>query len=239
MNHQYIENEEVEIDLTELLRVFLHRWWLIAISALLGLFLAAGLTKFAITPQYQSKAMLYILTKTTSVTSIADLQIGTAITRDFEIIATSKPVIDKAILSIKKSDDITMSRKDMTSMLTIVNQEDTRILEIKAVHENPEYACIVANAVAEATAERMAEIMKSEPPTTVEKAEIEPVPISPNIIKNAILGLLIGAMFSCGILTVQFMMNDNIKTDEDIRRYLGEVTLAVIPQVKKKANLDS
>ena len=239
MNQQLIENGEVEIDLTELLRVFLHRWWLIAITALLGLFLAAGLTKFAITPQYQSKAMLYILTKTTSVTSIADLQIGTAITRDFEIIATSKPVIDKAILSIKESDNISLSRKDMLSMLTIVNQEDTRILEIKAVHENPEYACIVANAIAEATAERMAEIMKSDPPTTVERAEVEKEPISPSMMKNSILGFLIGAIMMCGILTVQFMMNDNIKTDEDIRRYLGEVTLAIIPQVKKKSNMDS
>lgn len=235
-DNQFLQEDEVEIDLAELLGVFLHRWWLIAMTALLGFALAAGITEFVITPQYQSKAMLYILTKTTSVTSIADLQIGTAITRDFEIIATSKPVIDKAILSIKKSDGISMSRKEMKDMLTIVNQDDTRILEIRAVHENPEYSCVVANAVAEATAERMAEIMKSDPPTTVEKAEVEPVPVSPSLIKNSIIGILIGAVFMCGILTVQFMMNDNIKTDEDIQRYLGEVTLAMIPQVKKKEN---
>ena len=236
-DNQFLEKDEVEIDLAELLGVLLRKWWLVGITALVGLGLAAGVTKFAITPVYQSTAMLYILTKTTSVTSIADLQIGTAITRDFEIIATSKPVIDKAIEAIKKSDYINMSRKEMKNMLTIVNQDDTRILEIKAEHENPEYACIVANAVAEATAERMAEIMKSEPPTTVEKAEVEQLPVSPNLVQNSIIGFLLGAILACGILAVQFMMNDNIKTDEDIERYLGEITLAIIPQVKKRENV--
>ena len=233
-NNQILDNDEIEIDLAELLRVLLHRWWLIALAAIFGFGMAAGITKYAITPMYQSKAMLYILTKTTSVTSITDLQIGTAITRDFEIIATSKPVIDKAIESIKKDEDISMTRKEMKDMLTIVNQEDTRILEIRAEHENPEYACIVANAVAEATAERMAEIMKSDPPTTVEKAEVELAPVSPSMIKNAIIGFMLGTILMGGILTIQFMLNDNIKTDEDIRRYLGEVTLAIIPEVKKK-----
>ena len=136
--NQLLENDEIEIDLADLLRILLHRWWLIGLAAILGLGMAAGITRYAITPMYQSKAMLYILTKTTSVTSFTDLQIGTAITRDFEIIATSKPVIDKAIESIKKVDNITMSRKDMKSMLTVINQEDTRILEINAEQKNPE-----------------------------------------------------------------------------------------------------
>lgn len=236
--NQFWENEEVEVDLGELLHIFMHRWFLIGLTAFLGLILAAGITRFAITPMYQSKAMLYILTKTTSVTSFTDLQIGTAITRDFEIIATSKPVIDKAIESIKSSEGIRMTRKEMNDMLSIVNQEDTRILEIKAEHENPKYACVVANAVAEATAERMAEIMKSDPPTTVENAEVEAIPVSPSMLKNAMIGFLMGGILMCGILTTQFMMNDNIKTDEDIRRYLGEVTLAVIPEVKKKSKKD-
>lgn len=235
-NNQLLENDEMEIDLAELLRVYLQKWWMIAMAALLGFALAAGITKFAITPKYQSQAMLYILTKTTSVTSMVDLQIGAAITGDFEIIATSKPVIDKAISSIKQSEKITFTRKEIQDMLTVTNQDDTRILQIRAVHENPEYACMVANAIAEATAERMAEIMKSDPPTTVEKAEVESEPISPSLLKNSLIGFMLGAILVCAVLTVHYMMNDNIKTDEDVERYLGEVTLAMIPLVKKKEN---
>lgn len=78
------------------------KWWLIVICALIGAGLALGSTILLITPKYQSSAMLYILNKTTSVTSLADIQIGSALTADFEVIATSKPVIDGAIETLKK-----------------------------------------------------------------------------------------------------------------------------------------
>ena len=52
---------------------------------------------------------------------------------------------------------------------------------ITATSENPQDACIVANAVAENTATKMGEIMKSDPPTTVENAEVTEKPVSPSL----------------------------------------------------------
>ena len=231
---QAMENDEMEIDLVELFRVLLKKWWLILLVALVGAAAAIGITKFAITPQYQSAASLYILTKTTTVTSVADLQIGTVISRDFEVIATSKPVLDAAIEEIRDKEGIEFTRADLLSMLTVTNKEDTRILEIKAVSDDPRYACLVANAVMDATAKRMSEIMKSDPPTTVERAEEAKMPFSPSVSKNAMLVFLAGAVLVCGILAVLFLMNDNIKTETDVEKYLDETTLAVIPFVKKR-----
>ncbi len=232
--NQYLENDEIEIDLAELFHELLRRWWMIAMAAVLGLAIAAGVTKFAITPKYQSQAMLYILTKTTSVTSMVDLQIGAAITGDFEIIATSKPVIDDAIKAIEKKEDVTFTRKEISDMITITNKDDTRILQIQAISENPEHACWVANAVADATADRMADIMKTDPPTTVERAEVSKIPVSPSLLKNSVIGFLLGAILVCGVIVVRFLMNDNIKTDEDVEKYLGEATLVMIPEVKSR-----
>ena len=100
MNKEY--DDEIEIDLGALFQCLLKKWWLIVICALIGAGLALGSTILLITPKYQSSAMLYILNKTTSVTSLADIQIGSALTADFEVIATSKPVIDGAIETLKK-----------------------------------------------------------------------------------------------------------------------------------------
>lgn len=234
-NKQYLENEEMEIDLIELMHVLLHRWWAILAVALAGLAIAACYTRFAVTPMYESTAMLYVLPNTTSVTSVSDLQIGMAITGDFEVIATSKPVIDKAIQTIKNEEGKKFTRSKIQGMITVENMEDTRILVIKAKSANPEHACWVANAMAEATAERMAEITKKDPPTTVEMAEVSKSPVSPSMTKNAALGFIIGAALVCGILVVQFLLNDNIKMEEDVEKYLGEVTLVSIPYIKDKA----
>lgn len=75
--------------------------------------------------------------------------------------------------------------------------------------------------VAKNTQTKMGEIMKSDPPTTVENAETPQDPISPSLKKNTILGFLAGAVLVCAILVIQFLLNDNIKTEDDIEKYLG------------------
>lgn len=223
-----------EIDLLGLLQTCLRKWWMFVIAGLIGGFLAIIGTIVLITPQYQSNAMLYILSKTTSVTSFADFQISNELTADFEVIATSKPVIDGAVERIEKEDGITLTRKEILNMLTVTNKSDTRILLITATDADPARACIVANAVAAETADQMAYIMKSDPPTTVEEAEVSTTPIGPNMKKNAATGLMVGMLLVAAYLIIVFLKNDNIKTQEDVEKYLGLSTLAVIPLEKGK-----
>lgn len=225
---------ELEIDIFELLKVLLKKWWLIGLCSVLGAIIAFLFTTYGITPKYKSQAMLYVLNNTTSITSVADFQIGTALTADFGIIAQSKPVVDGAIESIRNSTGKEFTRSDIYSMLSVSNTENTRILVISAISENPENACLVANAVAEQTAAQMANITKSDPPTTVEKAEVSVVPISPSVVKNTIIGFILVAFLVCGILVVAYILNDNIKTEEHVKKYFDVPTLAVIPLIKNK-----
>lgn len=235
MNNDRREYEEdLEIDLMELFHLLLSKWWLIAIAAAAGAVAAVGITVGLITPLYESEAMLYILNKTTSVTSLADIQIGSELTQDFTVIATSKPVIDAAAERIREEENVTFTREDILDMVEVSNRSDTRILVITATDPDPEHACMVANAVAEETAERMAEIMKSDPPTTVESAEVEEEPASPDVLKNTVLGFLIGLVLMCGALTARHLLNDNIRTGEDVEKYLGVPVLVAIPYIKER-----
>lgn len=235
--NQMIDNDEIEIDLSELFHVLLAKWKVICLVALVGLFVAVGITQFLIIPKYQSQAMLYIIANTsTESTTYTDLQIGSTLTGDIEVIATSKAVIDASIETIEKKHDVEFTNDEIEGMLTVAAESDTRILTIKAVSDDPEYACWVADAVAEATAERAAEIMKSEPPSMLAEAEVEDEPISPSMKKNAVIGFMLGAIVVCAYLVIKTLMNDNIKTEEDVEKYLGEATLVVIPYVKNKGN---
>ncbi len=230
------EEKATEIDLMEIARLYLKKWWLILLVAVVAMVGAIGYTKLRITPMYQSKAMLYILTESTSVTDISNLQIGTAITGDFAIIATSKPAIDRAIQEIEAKEGITLTRGEVLGMISVENPEDTRILTIKATSSNPEYACMVANAVSNATAERVDEIIQKGQPPVVERAEVSTGPISPNVRRNAVIGFVIGAFAVCAVLLIQHLLNDHIKTEEDVEKYLGAVTLVSIPYIKNRGN---
>ena len=227
-----LDKDEIEIDLGALLREALRRWWVFLITAVICGLLALIVTVALITPQYESQAMLYILSKTTSVTSFADFQISTELTADFEVIATSKPVIDGALERMEEEDGVTLTREDVEEMLEVSNAADTRILVITATDPDPSVACIVANAVAAETADQMAYIMKSDPPTTVEEAEVAEEPVSPSLLRNTALGVLIGILLVAVYVTIQYIRNDNIKNQEEVQRYLGLNTLAVIPARK-------
>ena len=228
------ENDEIEIDLGSLIRVLLHKWWMFVAGGVIAGLIAIIVTLVLLTPQYESKSMLYILSKTTSVTSFADLKLSSGLTADFEVIATSMSVIDGAIEKIQEEDGVTLTRKEIQRMISVSNTSDTRILVITAQDADPTRACIVANAVASETADQMAYIMKSDPPTTVEEAEVSVEPISPSLPKNTAVGILAGILLVGVYLVIQFIRNDNIKTQEDVEKYLGLSTLAVIPLEKGK-----
>ena len=49
------------------------------------------------------------------------------------------------------------------------------------------------------------------------------------MIKNTLLGVLGGAFLAVVIIIVHYLMNDSIKTAEDIEKYLGLNNLAIIP----------
>lgn len=224
---------EEYIDLFALFGAYLKKWWFIAICGFGGAFLALGITVYLITPLYTSSSMLYVLSKTTSITSVTDLTLADELTADYAIIAKSNPVLDGAVEQIQEENNVTLTRGDIGGMITVSN-EASRILVIHAVSDDPELAAMVSNAVAEQTMEQMAEITKTDPPTMVEKAEVATQRSSPNWTNNTIKGGLIGGVLAGLILTIGFLMNDNIKTEEDVQKYLGLPTLALIPENTKK-----
>jgi len=219
------EDEEMEIDLMEVFRVMLKRWWLIIGCAIVFAAAAFGYTKFFVTPQYEASSMIYVLSKTTSISSALDLQLGKQLTVDFETLATSRPVVEKVIDELNLNTDY----ESLVKSITITNPADTQILKIFARNSDPVLARDISNAVADATAERIAEVMVTDKPSTVEDAVVPKNPVSPNVKKNTLLAGLVGAFLVMALLLINYLMDDRIKTEEDIIKYLELNALASIP----------
>lgn len=219
------------IDLLAIIYALLKKWWLLLIGGIAGgaVFLIVS-WKF-IAPTYQSSATLYMVSSTVTISSVADLQLGTELAEDISKIVTSKTVIDRAAERLLREKGKTFTRGQIQGMLTASNTA-TRMLTLTTVSEDPEDACDVANAVAEEAILRVEEITKSDPPSIMEKAEIPIVPIGPNIPKNTVMGCLIGFGIVALYIILRHIMNDNIRTEEDIERALGLKTLVVIPMEK-------
>lgn len=223
-------NDEIEIDITEIIQLMLQKLWVIMLCFIIGAVAAFGCTKFLMTPMYSSSSMIYILTKTTSVTSLADIQMGEKLTVDFETLAKSRPVVEAVIKEL----DLNYVYDDVVEMIETSNPENTRILKITVEHEDPKVAKDIANAMAVTTAERVAKVMDTDKPNIVEEAVVANQPSSPSVLKNTAIGAMLGAMLAAALILVRFLKNDTIQTEEDVRKYLDLHTLAAIPLDKRR-----
>ena len=66
-------------------------------ACLLGGVVAGVYTKLCITPMYTATSSMLVTTQETTLTSIADLQLGSALTGDYSILATSRSVLEEVI----------------------------------------------------------------------------------------------------------------------------------------------
>lgn len=214
------DDREDVIDLMELFHVLLRRWYLIFICGLLGAAAAFGYTKIRIVPQYEASSMIYILEA-----SDINLSLSKQLTVDFATLAKSRPVVEKVIDEL----ELNATYEQLVSTITIANPSDTSILKISARNPDPKLACEISNAMSDATAERVASVMMTDKPSKVEDAVVPQYPVSPNVKKNVMMGGMFGIVVMAGILVVLYLLDDRIKSEEDIERYLGLTTLASIP----------
>lgn len=224
-----IKNEEMEIDLIALFHELWRHILIIILCFIVGLLGSGLVTKLLITPLYQSSAMIYILGNSTSVSGI-NLQLSKQLTVDYTILATSRPVVNEAIAALGQ--DYTYG--NIVGKTTVENPSGSSILKITVTSADPQEAADIANALADATSNSVATVMNMDKPTTMEEASVPSSPVSPNLLKNAAMGGIAGGLLACAVIVIRFLLDDTIKTEEDIRKYLDLNTLASIPKERKR-----
>lgn len=224
-----LQNDEMEIDLLELFYVLMNKLWTIILCGVVGAVVAFSGTKLLITPQYIASSMIYILSETTSITSLADIQLGASLAEDFIVIGKSRPVIERVIRQL----DLETNYEELVSTISIVNETDTHILTISVTNPDPELAADISNTLAENIKEQIADIMGTEEPNTVEEAVVPTKPSSPSTMKNTLIGGALGVLLVSAVIILLHLLDDTIKNEEDVKKYLGLNTLAAIPLEKR------
>lgn len=220
--------EELQIDLFELLYALKKKILWILVAGLLVGCIAGAYTQIFIAPTYTSTSSMLVLSKETTLTSIADLQLGSQLTSDYQVLIKSTPVMEQVIENL----GLNMSTGALKSAVSIENPSSTRILNLSVTSTDPELAKQIVDELASVASEYIADKMEVVPPKVIEEGEIPVYKDGPNVKKNALLGLLAGFAVSGGLVVLFFMMNDSIKTEDDVSRYLGISTLATVPDRK-------
>lgn len=223
------------IDLMELGYRLLANWKMI-VCLVLVLVIASGVyTIFFVTPIYEATSTIYVLSRSDSAINISDLQIGTALTQDYIKVFKMWEVHEQVISNL----DLPYTYGEIRDMLTVTNDTDTRMLDITISSPDPEEAAAVANEYAKVASDFIAETMSTDKPNIMSMALVPANPVSPSITRNVMIGFMLGVILGCGSVSIVFLLDDKYKTAEDIRKYTGLPTLALIPDANDTKSLSS
>lgn len=218
-------NMNNRIDLMELIYRLLASWKLIVSLALVLAIVSGVYTVFFVTPMYEATSTIYVLNRSDSAINFSDLQLGTALTQDYIKVFKMWEVHEQVISNL----NLTYTYSEIRSMLTITNDSDTRMLDITITSPDANEAAAIANEYAKVASQYIADTMSTDKPNIMSVALVPANPVSPNKTRNILLGFMLGAILACGYVTIGLLLDDKYKTAEDIRRYTGLTTLAVVP----------
>lgn len=223
-------DDEITIDLAELFGVLWHWFWLILLVALLFGGAAYAFSKFVIPEEFQSTTKIYVLDKESGSggqSTYTDLQVGSQLTKDYAELITSRTVIEKVIADNHL--ESVYDYKEFLNKVEVNTPTDTRIVSITVTDTNPALAQALADDIRVEASDLIIDTMQINAVNTYEVANLPTEKSAPSCSKWALIGALLGALLVGGTVTLQYILDDTIKTSEDIEQYLGLSTLALIP----------
>lgn len=227
-NTQTQLDDEIEIDLWELFQILLKNWLWILLSTLGCAILGLLITMFLITPKYRAEATMIVNTRQDQTATVTNDQITSAqkLVDTYSIIIRSRRVIDPIMEKLNIEDEY----EDFVETILVESVNDTQVMSIQIENKDPEIALQVVQEIVDrapgaiiSTVEAGSVNVVSEPYVNSE------VPVSPSKLKNTAIAAFIGLFISSGAFLLIAFLDNTFKSEEDIQKQLGLVTIGIIP----------
>ena len=213
------------IDLMEYLYRLLSSWKMIVLFAVVfGVFGHFYGVK-EVTPLYRTTSTIYVV-GSDSVLSYSNIQLGSYMMSDYIKVFDIWEVHEKVRQELNLEN---YSYSTLRGMISVKNDGGTRMLDITAVSANPQLAADVANAYARVVSDYIADTMRMDRPSIMSVALVPTNPFNISYTSNTMKFLLVGIALAFVIVFVQMLLDDKIKTAEDVAKYTGLTNLAVVP----------
>lgn len=224
-NHR--ESDVIEVDVLEIINILLNRFWIVLGAGLLAAVIGFIISKFVLTPTYESTTKIYILNKSENMTvTYSDVQMGTQLTKDYAELINSRYVLETVIQQLSLSET---EYKDLLKKVSVNTPTDTRIVSITVTDIDPKNAQDIANCIREVAGEHIQNVMDIDAVNVVEEANLPTSKAGPSVVKWTVVGGMLGVFLVCVTILIHYLLDDTIKSAEDVEKYLGLSTLALIP----------
>lgn len=219
------KHNDIEFDLVELL-LYLKKKLLI-ILLVVALFAGAGFAynKLLTVPTYTADARLHVFRESEDALDVSSMQVVTALRKDVQMLVSGRNISQKVVENL----NLNMNPDSLSSRISVYSEESTRILDLSYTDTNPYRAADILNEICNITQDEMKALMGEDVVKIVYYADVPSFPSSTSPTRNALVFGIVGLVLVLVVLVVVFLMDDTIRSEEDVERHLGLSTLSSIP----------
>ena len=230
-------NNEMVIDLVQLAKALWRRAWAIVLAMVIFGGAAFGYARFLITPLYQASAMMYVNNSSINVGStqvdLSDLSAAQSLVETYIVILKTRGTLEQVI----EQENLSYDYETLSDMIEA--GASTEVFEIQVTSADPEEAERIANCIAELLPGRISEIVEGSSVKIVDYAIVPSQKSSPSISRYTLLGLLLGAVVSCGVIVLMELFDEQIRDEDYVRQTFDLPLLAAVPDRTGKGAGDS
>lgn len=237
-------DDEEEIDILELFGYYMSKLPLLIATVVIGVLMVGFYTVYHQAPGvdlYTAKSkMVVFFAPGDSAVDLSDINVdilnmGRWLSKDCVELIKSRAVVEDVIEKL----GLKYSYEQLAGMIDVAVVEDTRILEISAASTDPEEAMEIANQTAESAKVKIPEVLKAPSPSIVEKAVTPTHSGAGSTSKKVLLFAFVPLVLVLIALTVIFVMDDTIRSPEDVEKAFDVTPLAVIPEGRIESMADA
>lgn len=217
------------VTIRELWDIFLHKLWIIALSAAIAVSAMFAFITLTYTPRYSSTATMYILRQANNTESSndisSDFSLALKVVNDCDFLLKSETVINAVKADLNLGEDYS----ELKESITTKNPTDTRILQITVEADSPEMAKKIVDSLCEIGAESINKAMGFDQVNLFEHGHVEPDPCNKTSVLNYLFAGAAVAALVYILFVVMYIMDDTLKSEEDCQSYLGISIIGEIP----------
>ncbi|WAA12123.1 YveK family protein [Fervidibacillus halotolerans] len=217
---------EETISLKELYETVRKRMHLIFILTFAAATVSAVVSYFIITPVYQVSTQLLVNRTETETYNTSEIQTNLQLINTYNVIITSPRILDIVADEL----DLEMTTNELKEKISVESEQNSQIINLSIEDPDPNKAALIANKIAEVFQNEIAKIMKVDNVSILSQAEVTDLltPVKPKPVLNIAIAIVIGLMIGVGLAFLLEYLDNTIKTEQDIERYLDLPVLGVV-----------
>lgn len=222
-----VDDDYDTIDLLEVLEVVRQHILIIVLVTVIAAAAGFGFSRFVMVPQYEASALMIVNTRQDTTANVTSDQINSAtkLVSTYSIIIKSDTVLQQVISNL----GLTLTYDQLKERVTVSAVDDTQVMQITVHSDNPEWARQVCEQITTISPDVILESVEAGSVKLISQAAVTAEPVSPNVMKNTAVAAVLGLVASIGIVVLRELLDNKIKSEDDIRKYLDLPVVGVIP----------